>query len=390
MSTLRLGVSNTIRSIYCLAALSCAQSFPISSRSLATSNFIHFRGGSSSLFERRADESKIKTGWTHNQPKRFSKGSSEEPVEKDTLRTGWLHNKKAVEKTSSKGVRNKEGDKQSDTTTPVPNPRLLLEKAMKEQKVNHRMVSTPVFHAVGEGRRCVITEHKISVPLDRYNPPAKPLDVEPMVDVYFSIVELITSTEQEHFFMKLQQVTQGSDSKQKLREQKTRAEAYKEFSKMENADDCLIYLQGGPGFGAPEPINGISLAEKGSWAGAAFSKGYKKIILMDQRGTGKSSTITKQTLQKRFPDLFAMDEFCPFILDGVSDMNSIEKSIDGLSDMYPEEVKKMKAALTDATNYMANFRADNIVKDAEAIKDALLLPIDNENEVRVGCYMKYH
>ena len=370
MSTLRPGVSNTIRCICWLAASSCVKSFP----HLATSNFIQFRGGSS-LFE-RIDESKIKTGWTHNQPKRFSKDSSSDLTEEGGLRTGWLHNRKAVEKKSKEG--NKAG-KKSDSSTPAPNPRLLLEKAMKEQKVNHRMISTPVFHAVGEGRRCVITEHKISVPLDRYNPPSKPLDEEPMIDIYFSIVELITNENQEKFFMKLQQVVNGSDMKQKLREQKERAKDYKEFSKMHNADDCLIYLQGGPGFGAPEPINGISLAEKGSWAGAALAKGYKKIILMDQRGTGKSSTITKQTLQKRFPDLFILDQFSLPIVD--SDMNSIEKSIDDLASANPEEVKKMKVALIEATNYMANFRADNIVKDAEAIKDALLLPIESEKEV---------
>lgn len=372
MSTVRSGVFNTIRSIYYLAAFSCAKSFPTSSRSLVTSNFIHFRGGSSSLFE-RIDESKIKTGWTHNQPKRFSGDTGGNSVEKEeSLRTGWLHNKKAVEKRI-------EG-KKSDTPTPVPNPRLLLEKAMKEEKVNHRMISTPVFHAVGEGRRCVITEHKISVPLDRYNPPVKPLDQEPMIDVYFSIVEMITNEKEEKFFLKLQQAGKGLDMKQKLREQKERAREYKEFSKMQNADDCLIYLQGGPGFGAPEPINGISLAEKGSWAGAALSKGYKKIILMDQRGTGKSCTITKQTLQQRFPDLFALDQFSPVIVDSESDMNSIEKSFDDLISTNPEEAKKMKAALIEATDYMANFRADNIVKDAEAIKDALLLPIECENE----------
>ncbi len=45
--------------------------------------------------------------------------------------------------------------------------------------------------------------------------------------------------------------------------------------------------KGGPGFGAPVPVNGIGLSDQSSWLGAALSKGYKRIVLMDQRGTGR-------------------------------------------------------------------------------------------------------
>lgn len=368
--------ANTLRSFCYLAVISSTQPFPYSYRGyISHRHIIHLRGGSS-LFE-KVDESQIKTGWVHNQPKRFKSVESENNSEKEELRTGWLHNTKATKQENKVKSQEKEGKK----TISAPNPRLLLVKAMKDKKLNHRIISTPIFHAVGEGRRCVITEHKISVPLDRYNPPANPLDEEPMIDLYFSIVELVTNSEQENFFKKLQRTALGGDRKQILREQKQRAADYKEFSKYENADDCIIYLQGGPGFGAPEPINGMSLGEKSSWAGAALSKGYKKIILMDQRGTGKSNTITKQTLQKKFPDLFALDDLSPVMISQVSSISSVEKSIADLSATHPEETKKLKAAIVETTNYMAHFRADNIVKDAEDIKDALLLPVELESEV---------
>jgi hypothetical protein len=42
------------------------------------------------------------------------------------------------------------------------------------------------------------------------------------------------------------------------------------------------------------------------------------------------------------------------------------------------ETKRAYEALSEATEFMAQFRADNIVQDAEAIKDALMLPLDTE------------
>ena len=258
--------------------------------------------------------------------------------------------------------------------------RKLLEQAMMEQKINHRIVSPPAFHAVSEGRRAVITEHKLCVPLDRSNPPADPKAKEPMVDIYFSIVELVTMPEEEAFFQSLQATTVGASAAIKQREMKKRASDYKAFAKLKDAKECMLYLQGGPGFGAPVPVDGIGLSDKSSWVGAALSKGYKRIVLMDQRGTGKSSTITKQTLQKRFPDLFLIDDDANTVLDTVSSMASVESEIEEFMNSREKDTQKVNIALAEATEYMSHFRADNIVKDAEAVKDVLLMPLEDVEE----------
>lgn len=81
----------------------------------------------------------------------------------------------------------------------------------------------------------------------------------------------------------------------------------------------LVYFQGGPGFASPR-ANGQS-----GWLKAAL-KQYR-VLLLDQRGTGLSSPITHETLQG----------------------------------MSPQE----------QCNYLTYFRADSIVKDAEAIRESL-------------------
>ncbi|HKI58176.1 MAG TPA: alpha/beta fold hydrolase, partial [Trueperaceae bacterium] len=85
----------------------------------------------------------------------------------------------------------------------------------------------------------------------------------------------------------------------------------------------LLYLQGGPGGEAPRPT------EAGGWIGRALQE--YRVLLLDQRGTGRSSPVTAQTLA----DLGAPAE---------------------------------QAA------YLAHFRADSIVSDAEAIRAELLGP----------------
>ena len=82
----------------------------------------------------------------------------------------------------------------------------------------------------------------------------------------------------------------------------------------------LLYLQGGPGFGCRSPQNS-------GWVPLALDKGYK-VLVLDQRGTGLSSTITAETL----------------------------------------------ASIGNASNqaqYLKLFRADSIVKDCEAIRRAV-------------------
>lgn len=336
-----------------------------------------------------SEKKKAVTGWNHKLPDEtspFWKGKKELPKNladqestgsesetetetaaerKERLKTGWLHKTKKAPP-----------PKQEDKANTGNTARFLLEQAMMEQKVNHRIISPPTFHAVGEGRRVVITEHKLAVPLDRYNPPTDPKAKEPMVDIYFCIVELITTPEDEKFFQELQSVTSGVSTAIKQREMKQRAAKYKAFTNLKDAKDCMIYLQGGPGFGAPVPINGIGLSDKSSWLGAALSKGYNRVVLMDQRGTGKSSTITKQTLQKSFPDLFLIDDDVDSVVGAVSSMSSVEADIELFMDSREEDAKKVKTALGEAVQYMSHFRADNIVKDAEAVKEALLqLPV---------------
>lgn len=85
----------------------------------------------------------------------------------------------------------------------------------------------------------------------------------------------------------------------------------------------LIFFQGGPGFQSPRPFR------KDGWLKRAL-KDYR-VLLLDQRGTGLSSPINYQTL-KEFSDPRAQAE------------------------------------------YLMNFRADNIIRDAEEIRKQLLGP----------------
>ncbi|KAL4895101.1 Alpha/Beta hydrolase protein [Aspergillus ambiguus] len=82
----------------------------------------------------------------------------------------------------------------------------------------------------------------------------------------------------------------------------------------------LVYLQGGPGFGCRPP-------QDNGWVGTALDKGYQ-VLFLDQRGTGLSSTITAGTLA----------------LQG----NAVKQA-----------------------EYLKQFRADNIVRDCEAVRRCL-------------------
>jgi pimeloyl-ACP methyl ester carboxylesterase len=82
----------------------------------------------------------------------------------------------------------------------------------------------------------------------------------------------------------------------------------------------LLFLQGGPGFGAPRP------AGRDSWLGRALED--YRVLLLDQRGTGRSSPASRQTLA-RFP------------------------------------------GAREQARYLGCFRADSIVRDAELIRRQL-------------------
>lgn len=85
----------------------------------------------------------------------------------------------------------------------------------------------------------------------------------------------------------------------------------------------LIFFQGGPGFPSPRPTN------KHGWLNRALQ--HYRVLLLDQRGTGLSTPVTYQTLAKL-------------------------------------------GTAKEQADYLINFRADSIVKDAELIRSQLLKP----------------
>ena len=85
----------------------------------------------------------------------------------------------------------------------------------------------------------------------------------------------------------------------------------------------LVFLQGGPGFGAPRPMDG------GGWIGRAV-RDYA-VLLLDQRGTARSTPVDAVTLAAR-------------------------------------------GGAAEQAQYLAHFRADSIVRDAELVREALLGP----------------
>lgn len=95
--------------------------------------------------------------------------------------------------------------------------------------------------------------------------------------------------------------------------------------------------------------------------------------MFNRTASDRSTPVTKQSLEKQFPNLFLLDE-------ATSDDSS--KSIDDLASSHPDDAPKVSKALTEATEFLTQFRADNIVQDAEEIKDALLLP----TEETVSCF----
>ena len=284
-----------------------------------------------------------KTGWTHSTPSESSgfwdtSGTGrKEKSSSNKLRTGWLHNTESPSEAAAK--------KTAGRTSGTSPARRRLEQAMKQQERNHRIVAPPAFHAAGD-KMMATTEHVISLPVIRDGGKSSS-----RVDVFFSIIEKVESRESwdDLAFMSPQQ----------------RAQTYVERAALEAADDLVLYLQGGPGFGAPTPVVDLGVSKDCSWAAKALAT-YSRVVLMDQRGTGRSTPITKQTLEAKFPDLFLLDR-----KDGV---------LDELASSFPEEAARVRTAVGEATSYLSNFRANSIVHDAEEIRDALLLPREKEDD----------
>ena len=325
-------------------------------------------------------DAEARTGWWHSQPKNSTKrnedttsSSTEEQPSRTELRTGWLHRSSPRDQ-GEKGAASSSG-KISEKESAIV---YKLRQEMIRKQRNHRIISPPTFYPSGEeGRVIVITEHVLSVPLSRSKQQCEgkdedmtklliKLESEPTIDVFFTVIETIDNEADEQFFRKIlgkKQVT-GQD----------RAAAYVRHANLINMEKGILYLQGGPGFGAPTPISGIGFASKSSWAGAALSNGFKRVVLMDQRGTGRSSPVTKQTLEARFPDLF--------LLDKAMDPNTVNNHpasdlVGSVKDSHPEDAERISSSISNAVEYISHFRADSIVQDAEAVKDALLWPASN-------------
>jgi len=72
----------------------------------------------------------------------------------------------------------------------------------------------------------------------------------------------------------------------------------------------LVYLQGGPGFGAPRPLG------RDSWLDRAL-KDYR-VLLLDQRGTGRSSPANRRTLARLGSPRAQADYLAKFRADAIA------------------------------------------------------------------------
>eukprot|EP00602_Paraphysomonas_sp_CaronLab_P011931 CAMPEP_0185041628 /NCGR_PEP_ID=MMETSP1103-20130426/41202_1 /TAXON_ID=36769 /ORGANISM="Paraphysomonas bandaiensis, Strain Caron Lab Isolate" /LENGTH=411 /DNA_ID=CAMNT_0027581459 /DNA_START=141 /DNA_END=1376 /DNA_ORIENTATION=- len=91
-----------------------------------------------------------------------------------------------------------------------------------------------------------------------------------------------------------------------------------------------MYLQGGPGFPSPRPT-----APPSGWMKSALNKGYR-LLLLDQRGTGRSTAMTIQRLKQ------------------LADEGGVEKQ----------------------AHYLRHMRSDAIAHDIEAIRKELCGPMN--------------
>jgi pimeloyl-ACP methyl ester carboxylesterase len=84
----------------------------------------------------------------------------------------------------------------------------------------------------------------------------------------------------------------------------------------------LVFLQGGPGFQSPRPVG------RESWLDRALSD--YRVLLLDQRGTGRSSPATRQTLERRGSPKAQADYLAHFRADSiVLDAELIRRQVTG-------------------------------------------------------------
>jgi len=379
----------------------------LSSRALSSP--LRLRGGGPASIRRPGSVSSRHRAGVNGSLSSFSSSSSNDDDYGEEPRTGWLHNTKPKHSSASDTERN--------------NParmRLAIEK-MRDYR-RHRIADPPSLHPCGDDRRMMVTEHRIRVPLnhsdfgegaargsgggivpvdgiaDKFYNGDVDLVQSPTVDVYFTIIELVSSSQDEAFFELLSDPTlsprQRAERYLRGHSSEDSRESTSLSSSIASAVDpsrTIIYLQGGPGFGCATPVTGLSLASStSSWAAQALlggitnseGKSFQRVLLMDQRGTGRSSPITKQTLRRLFPDLFLLDDEDEAGVTGSgggaigdidldSNTQSFRKNESPAMQLNRAKVSK---ALEEATEYLSKFRADAIVRDAEWIREALVSP----------------
>jgi pimeloyl-ACP methyl ester carboxylesterase len=84
----------------------------------------------------------------------------------------------------------------------------------------------------------------------------------------------------------------------------------------------LLFLQGGPGFGSPRPVG------RQAWLDRALND--YRVLLLDQRGTGRSSPVSRHTLARLAPGKAQADYLTHFRADSiVLDAELIRRDVTG-------------------------------------------------------------
>ena len=113
----------------------------------------------------------------------------------------------------------------------------------------------------------------------------------------------------------------------------------------------VVFFQGGPGFEAPRP------AESSGWLAKALETGHR-VVLLDQRGTGRSSAFA------RFDDAARRARIAAYHGGGGA---LKEASTEPSTEPSTELGSDSDATAALAVSYVAHHRADAIVADAEAV-----------------------
>jgi hypothetical protein len=152
---------------------------------------------------------------------------------------------------------------------------MLMAEMMKSYR-NHRIVHPPTFHPCGENQRMVVTEHKVAVPVtypdmesarDSRDAGSKNHRIDtvdridsgfdnkdsfdrPKLDIYFSVIELVSTSDDEDFFRSLVTLSPQQRAERYLRRSSAVASDVKDGSGSSSCIDpsrMILYLQGGPG-----------------------------------------------------------------------------------------------------------------------------------------------